>query len=142
MKIISANSPESRKFLKYITLLLLLLNGIGALIGGIPMITYPDGSANGIPLSYLEHSPFADYFIPGLVLVICNGAFSLLAFLGLMLNFRHHAWIVMGQGIFLLGWIIIQMIMIREVNFLHVAFGSIGMTLIFLGRYLGRFEFR
>lgn len=141
MKIVSANAPESRKFLKYITLLLLLLNGLGALVGGIPMIAYPDGSASGISPSYLEHSPFTTYFIPGLVLVICNGVFSLLAFLGLVLNVRHHAWLVMGQGIILLGWIVIQMIMLREVNFLHVAFGSIGMALIFLGRYLRRFEF-
>lgn len=142
MKAVSANSPESRKFIRYITLLLLVLNGIGALIGGIPMLAYPDGSANGIPLSYLEHSPFANYFIPGLVLVIGNGVFSLLAFLGLLLNVRHHAWLVTGQGIFLLGWIVIQMILIREVNFLHVAFGSIGIALIFSGRYLGRFEFK
>jgi hypothetical protein len=142
MKVLSTNSPESWKFIRYITLLLLILNGTGALIGGIPMIAYPDGSANGISLNYLEHSPFSDYFIPGLVLVIGNGVFSLLAFLGLILNVRHHSWFVMGQGIVLLGWIVIQMIMIREVNFLHIAFGSIGSTLIFLGRYLGRFEFK
>jgi len=142
MKILSANSPELRRFLKYIALLPLLLNGAGALVGGIPMIAWPDGSANGIPLSYLNHSPFKDYLIPGLVLVICNGVFSLLTFLALVFNIRHHSWFVLGQGIILLGWIVIQVIMLREVNFLHVAFGSIGIALIFLGRYLGRFEFK
>jgi hypothetical protein len=142
MKIISSNSPESRKFLKYIALLLLLLNSIGALVGGIPMLIYPDGSANGISLSYLEHTPFSDYLIPGIILVVCNGLFSLLVFIGLILNVRHHAWAVVGQGLILLGWIVIQMIMLREINFLHVAFGSIGIALIFLGRYLGRFEFK
>jgi hypothetical protein len=126
--------------LKYIALLLLLLNGIGAFIGGIPMIAYPDGSANGISLAYLGHSPFTDYFIPGIVLVACNGVLSLLVFIGLILNVRHHAWWVMGQGIVLCGWIVIQMIMLREVNFLHVAFVLIGIALIVLGRYLGRFE--
>lgn len=142
MKIISPNSPDLRNYLKYISLLLLLLNGIGAFIGGIPMILHPDGSANGISLSYLEHSPFNDYLVPGIVLIACNGVLSLLVFLGLALNVRHHSWWVMGQGIILLGWIQIQMIMLREVNFLHMAFGTIGIALIFLGRYLGRFEWK
>lgn len=142
MKTISSNSPELRMYLKYIALLLLLLNGIGAFIGGIPMILHPDGSANGIPVSYLEHSPFNDYLIPGIVLVIANGVFSILVSVGLLLNVRHHAWWVIGQGIVLTGWIEIQMIMLREVNFLHIAFGTIGIALVFLGRYLGRFEFR
>jgi len=142
MKILTTSSPELRKFLKYIALLLLLLNGVSALVGGIPMIAWPDGSANGIPLSHLNHSPFTDYFIPGLVLVIANGVLSLLVFVALVFNIRHHSWLVLGQGIILLGWIVIQMIMLRNVNFLHVAFGSIGIALIFLGRYLERFEFK
>ncbi len=142
MKTLSANSPELRKFLKYITLLLLLLNGVSALVGGIPMIAYPNGSANGISLSYLEHSPFTDFLIPGLVLVVCNGVLSLMVFISLVMNIRHHSLFVLGQGVILLGWIGIQMIMLREVNFLHVAFGSIGITLIFLGKYMSRFEFK
>jgi hypothetical protein len=76
------------------------------------------------------------------VLVVCNGVLSLLVFVALVLNVRHHSWWVMGQGIILVGWIQIQMIMLREVNFLHMAFGSIGIALIFLGRYLGRFEWK
>lgn len=142
MKPISTNSPDLRSYLKYIAMLLLVLNVIGAFIGGIPMILYPDGSANGISLSYLQHSPFDSYLIPGVILVVCNGVLSLLVCIGLFFNLRHHAWGVAGQGIILCGWIVIQMIMLREVNFLHIAFGSIGIALIFLGRYLGRFEWR
>lgn len=142
MKTISANSPDLRSYLKYMALLLLFLNGVGALVGGIPMIAYPDGSANGISLRYLEHSPFADYLIPGIILVASNGVLSLMVFVALILNVRHHSWWVMGQGIVLCGWIQVQMIMLREVNFLHISFGAIGIALIFLGRYLGRFEWK
>lgn len=142
MKTLSANSPELRKFLKYITLLLLLLNGVSALVGGIPMIAYPNGSANGISLSYLQHSPFTNFLIPGLVLVVCNGVLSLMVFISLVMNIRHHSLFVLGQGVILLSWIGIQMIMLREVKFLHVAFGSIGIALFFLGKYMSRFEFK
>lgn len=138
---LTTNSPEARNYLKYVALLLLFLNGVSALVGGIPMIIHPDGSSSGLPLRYLEHSPFTDYLVPGIILVMMNGVLSLLVFLGLIFNARHHAWLVMGQGIVLSVWIIIQMIMLREINFLHVAFGSIGIGLILLGKYLRRFEF-
>lgn len=142
MEFISKSSPDLRSFIKYIAVLLLLLNGIGAFIGGIPMIASPDGSTSGMPLRYLEHSPFQDYLIPGIILVLFNGVLSLLVALALILNLRHHAWWVIGQGIVLCIWIQVQMIMLREVNFLHITFGSIGIALTFLGRYLGRFEWR
>lgn len=139
---LTKNSAEVRSFVKYIALLLLFLNGIGAFVGGIPMILYPDGSANGISLSFLQHSPFTDYFFPGLILVLCNGVLSFLVALALLVNVRHHSWFVMGQGIVLLSWIVIEMLMIREVHFLHVSFACIGAALIVLGSYMSRFEFK
>lgn len=142
MEFISKSSPDLRSYFKFITLLLLLLNGIGAFIGGIPMVMHPDGSANGIDLKYLEYSPFTDFLIPGIILLLCIGVFSLLVCIWLLFNLRHHSWWVIGQGIMLTVWIQVQMIMLREVNVLHIIFGSIGLALIFLGRYLGRFEWR
>ena len=46
--------------------------GIGAVAGGFGLVSAPDGSALGLPLELLEHSPFRDYFIPGLVLLVVN----------------------------------------------------------------------
>lgn len=117
------------------------MNGTAGIIGGLAFMLYPDGTAMGMPVQYLAHSPFQDYFIPGLVLFSAIGVLSLLAMVWLVFNFRHHAWLVMGEGIVLSGWIIVQMIMLREVNFFHVVFGVIGAALVLLGRYLGRFEF-
>lgn len=140
MKTVSTNSPEVRNYIKYIALLLLLLNGIGAFVGGIPMIAWPDGSANGISLSHLEHSPFDTYFIPGIILVVCNGVFSVIVFIALIFNIHFHSRLVILQGSILTGWIIVQTMMLREVNFLHVSFILIGITLMLIGRYLKRFE--
>ena len=65
-----------KTIVKTISILLLLLNGIGALYGGYQLITDPTGSKMQIPLSFLENSPFNDYLIPGIVLFIVNGIFS------------------------------------------------------------------
>lgn len=141
MKVISSNSPEVRNYIKYIALLLLLLNGTGAFVGGIPMILWPDGSANGISITYLEHSPFDNYLIPGIILVGCNGVLSVFVFIALAFNLHAHSRYVILQGTILTGWIIIQMMMLREINFLHVLFLLIGITLMLIGRYLRQFEY-
>lgn len=140
MKPISANSPELRSFVKYTALFLLLLNGIGAFIGSIPMMLDPSGTTSNIPLRYLEHSPFSDFLIPGIVLFVCNGLFSTIAFLALTFNARFHGPLVMFQGIVLTGWIIVQIMMLWELNFLQISFGLIGLVLIVLGKYLSRFK--
>lgn len=142
MKPFSFNSPEARHYFKYVTLLVLIMNGTAGVIGGLAFILYSDGSAMGMPVLYLAHSPFQDYFIPGLILFSTIGVLSLVTMVWLVFNFRHHAWLVMGEGVILCAWILIQIIMLREVNFFHVVFGVVGIALIVLGGYLRRFEFK
>lgn len=48
---------------------LLLFLGLGAMGGGTCLIISPSGKLlGGLPLSILEHSPFADFLIPGIIL--------------------------------------------------------------------------
>ncbi len=57
-----------------ITLLLFL--GLSAAGGGIFLIISPSGKLlGGLPLSILEHSPFADFLIPGIILLLVLGLF-------------------------------------------------------------------
>lgn len=140
MRTLTTNSPELRSFLKYVALFLLALNGIGAFIGSIPMMLDPSGTTSNIQLRYLEHTPFADFLIPGIVLFVCNGLLSVFAFIALAFNWRFHGWLVFLQGMVLTIWIIVQVIMLREFNFLQVAFGLIGIALMILGHYLSRFR--
>jgi hypothetical protein len=114
-------------------LLLLLINGVGAVYGGYNLMKYPDGSSLHISLAYLAHSPFRDFFFPGLILLWANGVFSFVALAGLVFQYRHHAWLIMAQGIVLLGWIAIQMMMLRTIDGLHIIFITIGILLIGLG---------
>lgn len=137
---LSINSPEVRSYVKYIALLLLLLNATGAFAGGIPMIVHPDGSASGLPLHYLQYSPFEDYLVPGIVLVLFNGVLSVIVFLALAFNVHFHSRLVILQGAVLTGWIVLQVMMLRDINFLHISFALIGIVLMKIGRYLRRFE--
>src|SRR5687768_14498666 len=115
-----------RTWLTIIAIILLLFNGIGALYGGWNLITHPDGSSIQLSLHWLAHTPFTDYLIPGIILFISNGLFSIFVFIALIFRFKKYEWFVVAQGVILIGWITIQVALIQNLNFLHVVLGSTG----------------
>ena len=121
------------KTLRILACLLLLFNGTGALFGGWSFIQDPTGSDLQIPTTYLEHSPFKDFLIPGIVLFTVNGVLSLVTLVWTLMQWKQYGWLIMIQGAMLVGWIIIQMIMLREINLYHFIFGSIGIILLWIG---------
>lgn len=57
-----------------ILIALLLFLGIAAMGGGFVLIISPSGKLiGGLPLSILEHSPFSDFLIPGVILFLVLG---------------------------------------------------------------------
>jgi hypothetical protein len=114
-----------------ICVILLLINGIGALFGGFQLFTDPTGSKLQMPLSFLENSPFNDYLIPGIILFIVNGIFSFLALAMLILKKTRAHWFVLTQGVLLSGWILMQILMLRTFYApLHVTFLAMGLGLV------------
>jgi len=125
-----------KKLFKIVAILFLLFNGINALVGGFLMMSDPTGGKMQLPLSYLDHSPFQNFFIPGLVLFIANGLLSVAVLVAVFLRFRLYPQWIMLQGSVLLGWIVIQVIMVQHVFFLHYLMGGIGLLLIIVGLML------
>ena len=126
------------KALRIIAILLLLFNSTGALFGGWSFINDPTGADLKIPLTYLEHSPFNNFLVPGIVLFTINGLFGLLTLLWTVFERKKYAWLIIIQGILLIGWIIVQMIMLREIYYLQFIFGGIGLVLLLIGITLNR----
>ncbi len=127
-------------FLYTCAVLLLLLNGTGAVYGGWQLIAHPDGSGLSMTVEYLRYSPFKDYFIPGLVLFIANGLGSFAVLLAIALRYRRAAWLIMAQGAVLCGWIGIQLCMVRIVYYLHFVMGATGVLLLVCGALLYRIQ--
>jgi hypothetical protein len=125
-------------FLKISTSLLLLIDGLGAIYGGSNLIVHPDGSSIQLSLDLLKHTPFQNYLIPGIILLVANGLFSVFAFTALVLRIPNYARLIMIQGALLTGWILTQMVLIQTVYFLHFILGSIGMALIITGFLLNK----
>ena len=93
-------------------LLLLLFQGVSAAAGGYGLLADPSGAAVGLPPELLRGSPFPDYLVPGLVLLIVLGAGPLLAAYGVWTR-RRWAWLSSSVvGIALVIWIGVQILVV------------------------------
>jgi len=101
----------------------------------------PDGSYLKIPTELLKNSPFSNYTIPGLILFIIIGLGSLITSLVVIRKVRGYPFLTIFMGFALAIWISLQMLMIRQVHFLHIIYGLIGIILIILGIFLRRKEY-
>jgi hypothetical protein len=120
--------------------ILILLHGIIAAICGIVLMHDVSGSEIGLQLSLLEHSPFVNYFYPGLILYTILGLGSFFTGICTLLKVRYYPWIlvIIGNGIII--WIITQMIMIRLQFNLQYVIAAIGITSLVLGVLLNKKE--
>lgn len=124
--------------LRKLNMVLLFVLAMNALLAGYLFMLDPSGKYLGISTVLLRHSPFDNYFIPGLVLFTVNGLLAV--FTGLMLARQWRGgpfWLVV-QGVLLSGWIFVQVLMLRELNVLHFTFGAIGLFFFGSGIYLFR----
>lgn len=121
------------KLLKTIVVIILAVNTSGAFYGGLSLITDPTGEKLQMPLSYLDKSPFNDYFWPGIVLFSVNGLFGVLALAALLFRSRQARGLVAFQGLLLGGWITVQMILLQIFYApLHLPFLLMGATLLLI----------
>lgn len=104
--------------------------GLSALLGGFMLVMDPSGAALSIPLDYLEGSPFTDYLIPGIILFV---AFGIGSFVVLYAIYRRLVWAWYGAVSLGLGqviWIAVEMLIMGELQLLHVVYGLLGLVLV------------
>ena len=115
---------------------LLILTGLNALAVGTAFMVKPSGRGMRMTTDYLKYSPFRDFFFPGLLLFTFIGLFSVVVAFLTVKKISCHALLVVLQRWILTGCIIIQVLLVRDLNLLHIIFLIIGMSLIFIGSVL------
>ena len=125
-----------KRITKILILILLIITAVSASVAGFLFIIDPSGSLIGLSVEYINNSPFDSFLIPGIVLLVANGVLNFFAAIYLFLNKINSEFIVIIQGVILCGWIIIQVMMVSEINILHITMFTIGILLILGGLIL------
>jgi hypothetical protein len=110
-----------------------LFVGLGALYGGSGLVADPSGGGLGMPLELLARSPFDDFLVPGLTLLLVNGVGSLV---GAALSLARWRWAgVLGLvlGVFLVAWIVLQVLWIGSISWLQPTILVCGLAEAWLG---------
>ena len=123
------------------TVILLIFNGISALFGGGALVADPSGSSLDIPVESLKNSAFTDFFIPGLILFVILGLGSIITSIVVIMRTSGYPFLTIFIGFALAVWISVQMLILHEVQWIHVLYGLIGIALIILGIFLRKIEY-
>ena len=112
--------------------------GIGGVAGGFGLVTEPSGANLGFQVDLLGKSPFSNYLIPGLVLLLINGIGSLAGGVLSFLRYRYASPCAIALGAFLMIWIVAQVWWIGLTIWLQPLFFGLGVIELVLGLLLWR----
>jgi hypothetical protein len=124
-------NQQSRSITVYLLMAALLFQGLSGVAGGIGLV----GGGLQFPLSWLEGSPFDDYFIPGLILLVVLGIFPLIVFYGLWTR-QYWGWLgALLVGLALIIWIVVEILIIgyQPQPPLQLIYGVLGVIIVVLG---------
>lgn len=89
----------------------------------------------GLDPTWLSDTPYNDYRLPGLILFTVLGLGSLGVIMTVIRRLRL-AWIAaIGLGGALLGWLLVQIYLLRMINPLQAIYGALGLALIVLAAH-------
>ena len=116
--------------------ILYLLNSLvafTAIISGFLLIAEPGGSYLNISVEILSGTPFKNFLLPGLLLVLVIGGTSLAAIFHIKKNDKKSYNWTLTSGIVVCAWIIGEAIIINLywLEFVYLAFGSLIILLSF-----------
>ncbi len=123
-----------KTFSIYFLIICVFLQALSGLIGGTWLLADPSGGKIGLPSSWLENSPFPDYFIPGIILFTVLGIYPLIVAFGLIRDSKKALIASRLLGYALLIWIAVEIWIIgyQPEPPLQLIYGILGIIIIYL----------
>jgi hypothetical protein len=124
----SRRSEVPGRALRYILGILLAFGALNALGGGY----YGLSGAKGVPTEWLQGSPFRDYFVPSLFLLVVVGGAFLLAAVAVFGRWPRSRLFAFGAGLIVLGWLAVQVSIIGYVSWMQPTTAVAGIVIVTL----------
>jgi hypothetical protein len=109
---------------RILVLAITLLIGLNGIAGGYAAMSNPDAPF-GIPASVLKNGPFNDFLVPGIVLFFVVGIGNLATAYLLLKKARPQPYILALMSGITIGWIVVQIYAMEEINALHAIIFSL-----------------
>jgi type VI protein secretion system component VasK len=103
--------------------MLLAFGALSALVGAVLAIA---ANGAGVPLEYLNNSPFSSFFVPGLILGVVVGGTQLAAAIALLARRGIALLLSVVAGFCMLIWIFVELAIIRQFSWLQAAYFILG----------------
>lgn len=118
--------------MKLLLFLLTAFVALTAIVSGALLISDPDGTLFSMSTSLLKSTPFINFLVPGLILCFVVGGTNLMA---VIRNMQTHPlrynWSIAG-AIILMGWVVVQMLLIENLHWLQFLYLGIGLMMLLL----------
>lgn len=128
------SSGYARKVIRVILGILQAFAALNAFGGGY----YAMAGAEGVPVEWLEGSPFSTYFIPGLLLFTVVGGMFLFASIAVLFRFRLAVLISYASAVTVIIWLTVQMIIIGYVSWMQPVTAATAIIIVVLTYFLYR----
>jgi hypothetical protein len=122
-----------KKRLRITAMTLLIILGLTAMLGGWGLIDEPSGSNLTFTTDMLEKTPFRNFLIPGIILFTLVGVLSLVIAGLVYYKVKNHPWYIIFEGVFLTGWLTVEVLLGFFFAYLHFPYYAIGFLLIIIG---------
>lgn len=114
-----------RAILRWGLLIVTIFNALSAIVSGIAMLMT---NGLGMPLAFLETSPFSSFLWPGVILVVVVGGTQAIAAVLLILRWETALLWSAVAGFGMVIWIFIETGLIREWSWLQILYFGTGLT--------------
>ena len=122
-------SDNSQNIVRYTLGALLAFAALNAFGGGY----YAISGAPGVPVEWLNGSPFRSYFIPGLILFFVVGGAFLVAAIAVFVRLRIERTATFIAVIIVLIWLTVQIAIIGYVSWMQPVTAFVTLLILFLG---------
>jgi hypothetical protein len=119
-------------------IIVLIFVGLSGLVGAIPLMFHAHDEPWWMPQSLLRHSPFHSFLVPGIILFFAIGLLSCWVSWLAIRKSPGYGWWVALQGCVLLGWITVEVVMLRLVMWAQIFYAAVAMVLVLSGMILAR----